>query len=175
MRLLLTGPPGIGKTTLVKRVVVKVRDAIICSGFITEEVRSDAGDRIGFDIVTLEGKRAPLARKGLKEGPRVGDYRVVVRSVEGVAVPAMTEPWAQLLVVDEIGLMELKSEHFRSAVLQLLEDERPLLGTIRYQREPFCDRVKSRPGVEVVEVTYANRDGLVEMLAVRLIDEVIPQ
>jgi nucleoside-triphosphatase len=175
LRLLLTGPPGVGKTTLVKRVVVKVRDAITCSGFITEEVRSEAGDRIGFDIVTLEGRRAPLARKGLREGPRVGDYRVVVRSLECVAVPAMTEPWAQLLVVDEIGLMELRSDHFKEALLGLLEDERPLLGTIRYQRQPFCDMVKSRPGVELIDVTYENRDGLVEMLAVRLIDEVIPQ
>jgi len=131
--------------------------------------------RVGFDIVTLDGKRAPLARKGLHEGPRVGDYRVDVRSIERVAVPAMTEPWAQLLVVDEIGLMELRSDHFRGAVLGLLEDGRPVLGTIRFQREPFCDMVKTRPGVEVVEVSYRNRDGLVEMLAVRLIDSVIPQ
>ena len=98
-----------------------------------------------------------------------------VRSIERVAVPAMTEPWAQLLVVDEIGLMELRSDHFRGAVLGLLEDGRPVLGTIRFQREPFCDMVKTRPGVEVVEVSYRNRDGLVEMLAVRLIDSVIPQ
>ncbi len=175
MRLLLTGPPGVGKTTLVKRVVVKVRDAIRCSGFITEEVRSEEGDRIGFDIVTLDGRRAPLARKGLETGPRVGDYRVDMQSLESVAVPVMTEPWAQLLVVDEIGLMELKSDHFKRAVLRLLEDERPILGTIRYQREPFCDMVKAQQGVEVIEVSYVNRDGLVEMLAVRLIDEVIPQ
>jgi nucleoside-triphosphatase len=175
MRLLLTGPPGVGKTTLVKRVVVKVRDAIRCSGFITEEVRSEEGDRVGFDIVTLDGKRASLSRKGLQAGPRVGDYRVDIESIEEVAVPAMTEPWARLLVVDEIGLMELKSDRFKEAVLRLLEDDRPVLGTIRLQREPFCDMVKSQPGVEVIEVSYTNRDALVEMLAVRLIDEVIPQ
>lgn len=175
MWLLLTGPPGVGKTTLVKRVVVKVRGVVSCSGFITEEVRSEEGDRVGFDIVTLDGKRAPLSRKGLHEGPRVGDYRVDIQSIERVAVPAMTEPWAQMIVMDEIGLMELKSDHFKEAVLRLLEDERLILGTIRLQREPFCDMIKSQPGVEVIEVTYWNRDGLVEMLAVRLIDEVIPQ
>ncbi len=175
MKLLLTGPPGIGKTTLVKRIVVKLRGTVKCSGFITEEVRSEEGGRIGFDIVTLEGKRAPLARKGVREGPMVGDYRVDLGALESVAVPAMKEPWAQLPVVDEIGLMELKSNHFREAVLRLLDDERPLLGTIRYQREPFCDMVKSQPGVEVVEVSYGNRDALVEMLAARLIDEGHPQ
>lgn len=175
MKLLLTGPPGVGKTTLVKRIVVKMRSHIRCSGFITEEVRSEEGDRIGFDIHTLRGRVAPLARKGLAEGPRVGDYRVDIHSLERVAVPAMTDTEAELLVVDEIGLMELASPLFKEAVLMLLEDHRPLLGTIRLRSEPFCNWVKARPGVEVVEVTVENRDELVEMLAVRLIDDVIPQ
>ena len=175
MKLLLTGPPGVGKTTLVKRTLVKVRGTIRCSGFITEEVRSEEGDRIGFDIHTLRGRVAPLARKGRAEGPRVGDYHVDMYYLEGVAVPAMTDPDAELLVVDEIGLMELASPLFKEAVLMILEDYRSLLGTIRLRSEPFCNMVKTRQGVEVVEVTVGNRDDLVEMLAVRLIDDVIPQ
>lgn len=175
MKLLLTGPPGVGKTTLVKRIVVKLRDNFLCSGFITEEVRSDEGDRIGFDIHTLRGEVAPLARKGLSEGPRVGDYRVVMDSLERVAVPSMMDPRADLLVVDEIGLMELASPKFKETILMLLEDYPPLLGTIRFRKEPFCDMIKAHPEVEVIKVTTWNRDELVEMLAVRLIDEVIPQ
>jgi nucleoside-triphosphatase len=111
----------------------------------------------------------------MSEGPRVGDYRVDVSSLVLVAVPAMTDPDARLLVVDEIGLMELTSPVFREAVLMLLDDPRPVLGTIRYRREPFCDRLKGHVGTEVIEVTPENRDELVEMLAIRLIDEVIPQ
>jgi nucleoside-triphosphatase THEP1 len=60
-------------------------------------------------------------------------------------------------------------------VLALLEDPRPLLGSVRERFEPFCDKVKNHPDVEVIEVTVRNRDALVEMLAVRLIDEIIPQ
>jgi len=175
MMLLLTGPPGVGKTTLVKRSVMKFRHLFRCSGFITEEVRAESGDRVGFDIHTLRGEVVPLARKGMSEGPRVGDYRVDVGSLVHVAVPAMTDPDARLLVVDEIGLMELTSPLFREAVLMLLKDPRPTLGTIRFRREPFCDRIKGHVGTEVIEVTPENRDELVEMLAVRLIDEVIPQ
>jgi nucleoside-triphosphatase len=175
MKLLLTGPPGVGKTTLVKRIVVKVKGVMRCSGFITQEVRSDEGDRIGFDIVTLYGRVTPLARKGRGEGPRVGDYHVDLYSVDKVAVLSLTDPEAQLLVVDEIGLMELKSLQFQEVVMRLLDDPRPMLGTIRYQRNRFCDLVKSHPDVEVIEVSRGNRDALVEMLAVRLIDLVIPQ
>jgi nucleoside-triphosphatase len=175
MKLLLTGPPGVGKTTLIKRIVVKVKDAIRCEGFITQEVRSELGDRIGFDIVTLDGVVAPLARKGLWEGPRVGDYRVDIDSLERVAVASMTDIRGDVMVVDEIGLMELKSQLFKDTVLRLLDDHRPLLGTTRLAREPFCDKVKAHPDVEVIEVTNRNRDGLVEILAVRLIDVVIPQ
>ncbi|MCK5414629.1 MAG: NTPase [Thermoplasmata archaeon] len=175
MKLLLTGRPGVGKTTLVERVVVKVKDSIRCSGFITQEVRAESGARVGFDIVTLDGRVAPLARKGMKEGPRVGDYRVDLKSLERIAVPSIEDPTAQVIVVDEIGLMELKSSLFKDALLDLLGDVRPLLGTIRLQKEPFCDMVKARPGVEVVDVTYDNRDALVEMLAIRLIAAVIPQ
>jgi len=175
VKLLLTGPPGVGKTTLVKRIVVKLTGTLRCSGFITQEVRDDSGARVGFDIVTLDGRVAPLSRKGRAEGPRVGDYRVDLGSLEEVAVPAMARPGADLVVVDEVGLMEIASPLFRAELLRLMDGDVHMLATIRRAREPFCDGVKSRPDVEVVEVATGNRDALVEMLAVRLIDAVIPQ
>lgn len=175
MKLLLTGPPGVGKTTLVKRIVVKLRGTFSCSGFVTEEVRGPDGDRVGFDIVTLDGRVASLSRKARTGGPRVGDYRVDLPSLETVGVPAMTQRGADLVVVDEIGLMEIASPLFREELLRLLDGDGHMLATIRRVREPFCDAVKARPDVEMVEVDQRNRDALVEMLAVRLIDAVIPQ
>ena len=172
MRALLTGPPRCGKTTLVMRVVEAMqRGGVRLSGFYTEEVRS-GGERVGFDIVTLDGQVAPLSRKGTGRGPKVGSYLVDLPSLEGVAVPAMRDPEADAFVVDEIGLMELKSPPFREAVRELLDDPRPLLATIRQKREPFCDEVKGRPDTEVVEVHPGNRDELVDVLASRLLDAV---
>lgn len=166
--LLLTGPPRCGKTTVVERVVEGLGGRVRASGFFTREVRR-GGERAGFDIVTLHGTVAPLSRKGSREGPRVGKYRVDVSSLEAVAVASMDDPEAQVLVVDEIGLMELVSHRFRQAVLDLLDDPRPLLATIRWRPQPFCDAVKARPDVELVEVNPGNRDVLPERLAERIL------
>ena len=172
MKLLLTGPPRCGKTTLVMRVVEEVRrEGVRLSGFYTEEVRS-GGERVGFDIVTLDGEVAPLSRKGTGRGPRVGSYRVDLPSLEGVAVPAMGNIEAEAIVVDEIGLMELKSPLFKEAVLKVLGDPRPFLATIRWKREPFCDGVKGRSDTEVLEVGPNDRDELVDTLASRLLEAV---
>jgi nucleoside-triphosphatase len=175
VNVLLTGPPRCGKTTVVERVVERVVEGlgerVRLAGFVTSEVRAQ-GDRVGFDIVTAGGVTAPLSRKGAMAGPRVGSYRVNVPSLERVAVPALGDPSAQAFIVDEIGLMELVSPAFREAITQLLDDPRPLLGTIRSKPHPFCDRVKARPDVELVAVTRENRDDLVEVLATRLRAEV---
>ena len=164
VNVLLTGPPRCGKTTLVERVVASLEGRVRLSGFLTREVRA-GGVRVGFDIITMDGTTAPLARKGRRDGPRVGSYRVDVPSLEDVAVPALEDPGAQVFVVDEIGLMELVSPAFRDAVSRLLDDPRPMLATIRYRPQPFCDRIKARWDVGLVVVTPGNREGLVGTLS----------
>ena len=165
--MLLTGPPRCGKTTLARTVALALCEEHRLSGFYTEEVMG-GGDRVGFDIVTLDGQQSQLARKGAPGGPRVGAYTVFLGPLEGLAVGAMRDDEAQAFVVDEIGLMELKSARFKDEVLRLLSDPRPVLATIRWRNEPFCDRVKARPDVEVVQVTEGNRDVLAQELATRL-------
>ena len=82
-RILLTGPPGCGKTTVVRKVADMLGGG--ASGFYTEEVRDDTGQRIGFQVTSLEGKRGELARKDPRPGPRVGSYRVNVQAFEKIA------------------------------------------------------------------------------------------
>jgi len=99
-------------------------------GFFTEEVRNEAGDRIGFDVVTLDGQqRAALARveelSAAADGaPRVGKYVVDIASFESVTLPCLAlaaegkQP--QLLLIDEMGKMEAFSDRFVAAIEQTL-------------------------------------------------------
>lgn len=169
-RILLTGPPGCGKTTVILRALaILSRPA---AGFYTEEVRGPrGGSRLGFDVVTIDGRRGPLARVGAP-GPRVGKYGVDVASFEELGVRALEEGLrnpATLLVVDELGKMEFFSSRFVALLPHVFEGPNPVLGTILYRPHPVAERYRGAPGVEVVRVTTQNRDVLSQELASRFV------
>jgi len=110
MRLLLTGSPGIGKTTVIHAVLRRLEE-VKCAGFYTEEKRH-AGQRVGFKIITLDGQEGTLASIGRKE-PTVGRYSIHVAEFERLVLPHLDleiTP-ADLYVIDEIGKMELLSQN----------------------------------------------------------------
>jgi nucleoside-triphosphatase len=159
--VLLTGRPGVGKTTLIKDVVAELPGR--CGGFYTEEVRAE-GRRIGFQIVCLDGGRAWLAREGTPGLPRVGRYGVYVANVEGVCVPAIQRAAeeADVVVVDEIGKMELLCSSFLPAILAALASTKPLLGTVTLYPHTQADKLKAHESVTLVEVTLQNRERLLQ-------------
>ena len=75
---------------------------------------------------------------------------------------------ASLIVIDEIGPMEMTSPAFCQAVLDALDGDIPILGTIVKRSRPFSDQIKARPGVELITVTRANREWLVAPILDRL-------
>jgi len=165
--LLLTGRPGVGKTTLVRRVLEELND-IAASGFYTAEIRS-AGRRLGFQIITLDGQEAILAHVEIPGKHRVSRYGVDVAAFERVALPSLAlSPHTRLIVIDEIGKMECFSQLFRQAVLHALVADTPVLATIALRGDRFIEGLKAREDVELVEVTPANREQLVRELATRL-------
>ncbi len=161
--ILLTGAPGSGKTTLLRRVVAELdRHA---GGFYTQEIR-DRGVRQGFEIVTLDGRRGLLAHVDIRGRPRVGKYGVDLAALERLAVTSIREAIAKgaLVVIDEIGPMEILSEPFRQAVLDALQSESPVLGTVVQRRQPFADQLKTLPGVILLEVRREDREGLLAQI-----------
>ena len=164
MNLLITGRPGIGKTTVIERVVAALPPGE-ASGFFTREVLV-RGVRRGFAIQTLDGRRATLADVRFRDGPRVGRYGVRVDDLDDVAVPALApRRGVRLLVVDEIGKMEVLSPRFCEAVRVALDSRLPVLGTIARQGGGFMDKVRTRKDVTILEVTRENRDGLPARIA----------
>jgi len=158
MNILLTGRHGIGKTTLIKKLI----DATSLSkgGFYTEEIR-EGGKRVGFSLMTLDGKKSTLASIKIKSPYRVGKYSVDVDGFEAIGVEAIRKamPTKELIIIDEIGKMELFSKKFRDVVIQALNTGR-VVATIKKGRSGFIDGIKSRRDVRLLEVNLENRDTL---------------
>ncbi len=152
---LLTGRPGTGKTSLIKQAVAET--AVKADGFYTEEIRSQ-GVRQGFRLVTLDGQSTILAHIDIQSPYRVGKYGVDIDALDRVGVSTLRRAAQQceLVVIDEIGKMELFSASFRESVLQVIDSGRRLLGTIMLSPNPWADAIKRRPQVELVPVTRNN-------------------
>jgi nucleoside-triphosphatase len=169
MRILLEGRPGVGKSTIARRLAEMLReDGIPVTGFVTEEIR-EGGRRVGFSVARLGGERGVLAHVELPGPPRVGRYGVDLATFERLAIPALEEASeGDTAIVDELGKLELASLSFRDAFCALLERSVPLVATVQRAAHPFTDALKRRRDVETLSVTTANRDELPERLAAHL-------
>ncbi len=170
MRILLEGRPGVGKTTIVRRLVELLRERDVpLAGFTTEELR-EGRQRVGFAIETVAGARATLARVSFPGPPRVGKYGVDTDAFERLALPALAVPAGAIVAVDELGKMEIASPAFCAAVDELFAGDVDLVATVHRHRHPRTDGWKGRPDVELLEVTESNRERLPEQLAARVTD-----
>ncbi len=172
--ILLTGPPGIGKSTVIRKIVALTSSRL--QGFYTREVRA-AGRRTGFEIVTLRGETGLLATTGpdanFAKQVLVGAYRVNIDAIEQIAIPSMLQALEdhKIVLVDEIGPMEIFSARFCDTVLQMLDDPSvPLVGTIVERPYRFADAVKAHPRVAIRQVTMHNREKLPEEICSILAD-----
>jgi nucleoside-triphosphatase len=158
--LLLTGKPGVGKTTLILESMGRL--GVRCGGFYTQEIR-ERGRRLGFSITSLTGVEGVLAHVDIQARERVGRYGVNLEDIERVGVRALEEALesCDLIIMDEIGRMELYVPSFRDVVIRCLDSRTPVLGTIQDRKEPFLDRIRERDDVSILRVTESNRDTLV--------------
>ena len=163
--LLLTGRPGIGKTTVIKSAAEPLGER--AGGFYTEEIRGPGG-RKGFRLVTLDGQETVMAHVNLRgQGrPRVGRYGVDVGAIEHVGVTALRRAMqkGQIVVVDEIGKMELFCGPFKETVLQAVGGPHILVATAMAKPNLWVDSLKAMPNVTLWKVTAENRDGLTEQI-----------
>jgi nucleoside-triphosphatase len=168
LRLLLEGRPGSGKTTAVRLLVDRLRDGQTeVAGIVTEEIR-EGSRRVGFAIEDLRGGRGVMAHVDVAGPPRVGRYGVDVEAFEALALPALQRP-CHVLVLDELGKMELASDRFREAVRQAFGRPVAIVATVQASRHPFVDELERESGAERMRLTRDNRDRLPGELAERLL------
>ena len=152
-----------GKTTLVQKIIDRMR-SVNMAGFYTAEIRSK-GSRLGFELHGLNGKRRTLAHVDIDSQYRVGKYRVNTGGFEEfLETLDLLNPDIELIVIDEIGKMELFSNRFRSLVRDVLNSDKQVLASIALEGKGFIREIKQRSDIYLLEVTRSNRDHLPEAM-----------
>jgi len=138
--------------------------ALSAGGFYTEEIRQ-SGQRVGFKIITLDGEEAALAHVDYTK-QRVGKYEIDLHALESIGTEAIriAVQARQLVVIDEIGPMEIRSRIFCDVANEALDSGKPILGTITARSFPFTNRIKKRHDVTLIEVRPNNREQLLSGL-----------
>jgi nucleoside-triphosphatase len=155
--IFVSGLPGCGKTTLIMEVLKELNLPV--GGFYTQEIR-EGGVRKGFKIITLDGKEGILAHVDIKSPYKVSKYGINIKDLEEIGVNSILDALKEnkLIVIDEIGGMEIKSEKFKKAVLIVLNRKNKVFGTITLKSNPFADKIKQRTDTKVFYLTKENRE-----------------
>ena len=162
-KTLITGKPGVGKTTLVQK-IIKQMGSVNMAGFYTSEIRC-TGSRLGFELQGLNGGRRTLAHMDIDSRHRVGRYGVDKDGFEEfLATLDLLNADVELIVIDEIGKMELFSNRFRNLVCDALNADKQVLATIPLKGNDFIRGIEKRLDIRLLEVTHANRDRLPEAI-----------
>src|SRR5437660_3569115 len=141
-------------------------------GLTTREVR-EGSVRTGFMIIDLSsGQEGWLAKKDLGKGPRVGSYVVVSDDLEKIGVAALERSMkgpADLVIVDEIGPMEMTSASFRNNISRVLNGDRAVIATVKFgSRYPEVEKTWQKS--VHWEITKENRESIYRRI-IRQVDD----
>jgi nucleoside-triphosphatase len=149
----------VGKTSLIKKLAEALK-SLHPVGFYTEEIR-EAGERKGFELVSLEGRRGLLSHKGIRSPHRVGQYKVDIKGFEDFLDSiSFFSPLTRLIMIDEIGKMECLCDQFTKRLEEILDFEKWVIATIALKGRGLIEKIKARQDIRLFEITQKNRDAL---------------
>lgn len=160
--VLLSGEPRVGKTTILKKIIQMIGESN-CIGFYTEEVRNEF-DRIGFDCVSLDGKRQRIADVNLQSDIRMGRYGIDIVAFEDFVLQSISNSssTSKIIIIDEIGPIQFLSTKFKQQINNILTGPNCVIGTIFYNKHPDIDKIKKIPGIKIYSMTRENRNTILE-------------
>ena len=168
--ILLTALPRTGKSTAIKK-IVNMLGVDNCGGFYTEEIRENA-ERVGFRIKTLSGRTAILSHVNIQSDYKISRYGVDLKAFEDIClnelINAVNDPTIKYIIIDEIGPMQLFSTKYKEILIELLNCNKPIVGTIFMNPYEWLDDFKKNTNVKLVEITLDNRD----ILPLEIVEEI---
>ena len=165
----LTWIPGVGKTETLLKIVRRLEEkGIVIGGMVTEPI-IEGSQRVGFSITDWKTKKQGiLAHKDFDSELEVSGYKVNVEDLESIGVPAILDAieTCDLVIVDEVGKMEMCSDAFIEAVRKLLDSDRCVLMTLhKKSRHPLLQDIRRRDDVRIIEVTKMGKTILYSQIA----------
>ena len=153
--LIITGTPGVGKTTVIKDAVFPFKSSV--RGFVTEELRS-LGKREGFVIKSMDGRQGLFASKKMASASRLNKYGIDLEVLELIGVSSLKAGLEEkkIIVIDEIGSMEMFSDVFRKTVVECMASSCPVLATMRKGSKPFTESISRMSHTRVLALSRQN-------------------
>jgi nucleoside-triphosphatase len=160
----ITGMPKVGKTqTLIKVIEFLEGNGYTAQGMVTEPLLEN-NERIGFWVKDWQtGEKEIFAHKDFEYNDRVGNYSIDIDALERVGIPAVEKAIKDdninVIIIDEIGKMEMLSERFCEIVIEALDSDKPIMLTLhKKSRTPLLQDVRRRDDIRILEVTPVNRN-----------------
>lgn len=168
MKVFLTGSPGAGKSTVMLKVIERLKaEALKVGGIATPEVRGADEQRVAFKVVDLAtGEEGTLASVDQPVGPRVGKYRVNIQDFERIALPALNYALEKcdVICIDELGTMEFFSAKFKQKVKEVLESGKPVVAVVHRNYARLYEKTGT-----TFQVTTENREELAHLIASKIL------
>jgi nucleoside-triphosphatase len=157
--ILITGLPGVGKTTLIRQIADELKH-MHPIGFYTTEIR-EGGIRKGFELISLDGRKSLLSHVDIKSPYHVSKYGIDMNRFEDFLDSILfSDPATRLIIIDEIGKMECFSDKFTELLQEVLDSEKIVIATIALKGRGIIAEVKKRPDIQLFEITLMNRETL---------------
>ena len=162
MHALIVGARGVGKSTLIRRVLKELGRPLY--GFETKKETRLENPEHGSPVYINESGKEHLQTadnlvgfcRNHRMAPRIEGFDLFATKLTGPV------PEGCIVEMDEIGFLEAKSEAFCSAVMALLDGEIPAIAAVKDKDIPFLEKVRTHPNTRCFYITPENREALYE-------------